>query len=326
MGKFYDDGTYSGIRRISLTADDESLTSVQIYYGLEGNANLTDRIFAGHRRGSEVGEVIEYNLNYPQEIVTKISGYIGISVTSLTFHTNQRKLGPCGKEKGTYFEAQTRGKMEGKIVGVFGSSGTRLSSIGMYMRKPRTPKYEEFYCSQVYGGHGGGEWTDGTYSGVKRITLTADQYALTSIQLHYALDGDESLTGISFSGAQHGGVIGIPHLGALGDRMENSLNYPEENITKISGHFGIYKPWPESWVVIKSLTFHTNKAKYGPCGQESGTYFETEVEGKIVGFFGSSGTLVDSIGMYMLKPRTASKDEATECGENRDDQIIPAAV
>ena len=66
--------------------------------------------------------------------------------------------------------------------------------------------------------------------------------------------------------------------------------------------------------MIKYLTFHTNKGKYGPCGQESRTYFETEEEGNIVGFSGSSGTLMDSIGVYMLKPRF-SDDEASEYGE-----------
>ena len=50
--------------------------------------------------------------------------------------------------------------------------------------------------------------------------MTTNQYSLTSVQLHYGLDDDESLRARSFSDGKHGGVIGIPHLGALGDRME----------------------------------------------------------------------------------------------------------
>ena len=40
----------------------------------------------------------------------------------------------------------------------------------------------------------GGEWSNGTYSGVKEITMMTNQYSLTSVQLHYGLDGDESLS------------------------------------------------------------------------------------------------------------------------------------
>jgi hypothetical protein len=86
--------------------------------------------------------------------------------------------------------------------------------------------------------------------------------------------------------------------------MQYNLNYPEEFVTKISGYFGQYGPHK----VLLSLTFHTNQRKLGPCGAEVGPSFETEVGGKIVGIFGSSGDLVDSIGVYMLKPRSSEDD------------------
>ena len=74
------------------------------------------------------------------------------------------------------------------------------------------------------------------------------------------------------------------------------------------GYIGSYKSWP---AVIKSLTFHTNQRKLGPWGQEQGSHFETEMGGNIVGLFGSSATVVDSIGVYMLKPRPL-KNEVSE--------------
>jgi hypothetical protein len=83
--------------------------------------------------------------------------------------------------------------------------------------------------------------------------------------------------------------------------MQYNLNYPQEIVTKISGYFGSYY----SSLVIKSLTFHTNQRTLGPSGQEKGTFFETEVGGKIVGIFGTCGPLLDSIGVYMLKQKTS---------------------
>ena len=55
---------------------------------------------------------------------------------------------------------------------------------------------------------------------------------------------------------------------------------PQEILKKISGFYGAH----QSWVIIKSLTFHTNQPKIGPHGPEQGTYFQTnKEEGKITG-------------------------------------------
>lgn len=153
----------------------------------------------------------------------------------------------------------------------------------------------EFCCSQLYGGLGGSDRSDGTYSGFRRITMTATHDLLTSVQLHYGLEGDESVKDKYMEGFLYGN--------AVGSLEECNLNYPEEFVTKLSGYFERFIPSPEFGFVIKSLTFHTNQRKFGPCGPERGTYFETDVIGKIVGLFGRSGDLLDSIGVYMQKPR-----------------------
>ena len=38
---------------------------------------------------------------------------------------------------------------------------------------------------------------------------------------------------------------------------------PQEILKKISGFYGAH----QSWVIIKSLTFHTNQGKIGPYGK-----------------------------------------------------------
>ena len=84
--------------------------------------------------------------------------------------------------------------------------------------------------------------------------------------------------------------------------LQYDLNYPEEIITKISSYYDAHWHWFMTFVIVKSLTFHTNQRRLGPCGSERGTYFEIEQEGNIVGIhgFGSCG-FVDSIGVYMCK-------------------------
>lgn len=53
-------------------------------------------------------------------------------------------------------------------------------------------------------------------------------------------------------------------------------------------------------VLIRSLTFESNKRKYGSYGIEQGTYFSLPtIGGKIVGFHGKSGWYLGAIGVHL---------------------------
>ena len=69
-----------------------------------------------------------------------------------------------------------------------------------------------------------------------------------------------------------------------------------------SGYYGLV-PFIPSPVVTSILTFVSNKGKVlGPYGKQQGTPFTLPVEGgRIIGFIGRSGTVVDAIG-FRLSP------------------------
>lgn len=78
------------------------------------------------------------------------------------------------------------------------------------------------------------------------------------------------------------------------------LEYPDEFLTSVHGHYGSINDW--GVVCVRSLTFQSNRKTYGPFGIEQGTYFSFPMTGgKIVGFHGRSGWYLDAIGIY-LKP------------------------
>lgn len=80
--------------------------------------------------------------------------------------------------------------------------------------------------------------------------------------------------------------------------MQISLQYPHEVLTGFCGYYDSLTGEASS-NVVKSLTFFTNKGKYGPFGEETGTFFASaKSEGKIVGFHGSSGCYLNSIGVH----------------------------
>uniref|UniRef100_M0ZRB6 Jacalin-domain protein n=1 Tax=Solanum tuberosum TaxID=4113 RepID=M0ZRB6_SOLTU len=88
-------------------------------------------------------------------------------------------------------------------------------------------------------------------------------------------------------------------------QFQIKLQFPEEYLTSVSGYYSpvVYGGSP----VIRSLTFSSNKRKFGPFGVEGGTPFSMPMEGgQIVGFKGRSGWYLDAIGFYIAKVKTTT--------------------
>jgi hypothetical protein len=78
------------------------------------------------------------------------------------------------------------------------------------------------------------------------------------------------------------------------------INHPTEILTHITGYYGPAMGMGPN--VIKSLTFHTTKGKYGPYGEELGQPFSTRLrDGTIVGIHGRKGLFIDAIGVHVLE-------------------------
>lgn len=95
------------------------------------------------------------------------------------------------------------------------------------------------------------------------------------------------------------------------------FDYPYEILTHVSGHYGpVMYMGPN---VIKSLTFHSTKTKYGPFGEALGTPFSTNVkEGKIVGFHGRKGLFLDALGVHLVE------EKVTPPSRPPSSDIVPA--
>lgn len=80
--------------------------------------------------------------------------------------------------------------------------------------------------------------------------------------------------------------------------MQVKLEFPHEVLNCVSGYYG--EIGGEKTKVIRSLTFYTSRGKYGPFGEEKGTYFTSpKTDGKVVGFHGRSSMYLDAIGVHM---------------------------
>ncbi|CAN1836976.1 Jacalin-related lectin 19 [Linum perenne] len=78
------------------------------------------------------------------------------------------------------------------------------------------------------------------------------------------------------------------------------MQYPDEYLTQIHGYYHpvVHGGHP----VIRSLTFTTNKRRFGPFGVEEGKPFTHNLEGvSVVGFSGRGGWYLDSIGVHYVE-------------------------
>jgi len=56
---------------------------------------------------------------------------------------------------------------------------------------------------------------------------------------------------------------------------------------------------------VNSLTIHTNMKSYGPFGDEEGKPFASDI-GRVIGFHGKCGALLDSLGVVVILGDTSS--------------------
>ncbi|CAH2036786.1 unnamed protein product [Thlaspi arvense] len=330
-GIIFDDGIYTGIRQINLSRS-VGIVSMKVCYDFRGQAVWGSK--HGGRGGFKHDKIV---FDYPSEVLTHVTGtygplmYMGPNVIkSLTFHTNKGKHGPFGEEQGPSF---THKIDEGKVVGFLGREGLFLDSIGVHVMEckisPLKPSPqnaivphnnsgvaeiqnspwanklvlaanghgEEFERGVIkeptpsgpgpWGGDGGKPWDDGVFSGIKQIFVTRANDAISSIQVEYDRNGQ------SVWSVKHGGNSG----GVATHRIK--LEYPNEMLTCISGYYGPLNNSERS-NVVKSLTFYTSRGKYGPYGEETGTYFtSTTTQGKVLGLHGRSSSYLDAIGVHM---------------------------
>ncbi|KAL5697665.1 hypothetical protein ACHQM5_028786 [Ranunculus cassubicifolius] len=141
-----------------------------------------------------------------------------------------------------------------------------------------------------WGGHGGSNWDDGTYTGVRSITLVYDR-CIDSIRVEYDKNGKTVLA------EKHGGTGGT-------QTTTIQLQYPEEFLTTVSGY---YSPVVHGGsAVIRSLVFKSNKRSFGPFGVQEGTPFNFPMDGGlIVGFKGRSDWYLDAIGFRLSRVHSA---------------------
>lgn len=211
------------------------------------------------------------------EYIRWIHGWYGNYIDSITMITNKNReitWGGSGGPKDYHYGAWKGLKIDGFQV----SAGQFLDSIGVYSTQTlETPSFSSFGPA---GGMGGDEYYIKPYVNdsprVTRVTVCAGQW-IDSIKLEWSDN-----RGVTYKSRKIGGNGGKCSSLKLGRG---------EYIQYVQGKRGQF---------VDSLVIITNTGTSKRWGGKGGTqsfFYEAPYLGKIVGFHGGAGTVVDSIGV-----------------------------
>ena len=230
--------------------------------------------------GSDKGK---YNDTIPLDsdhLIVRVEGYTdGKHVGNLMF-TVQSKIGGPPTYYGPYGRNITGDKyaLDAIILGFHGRAGETLIALGVYYLS-----LEE--KSPQFGGVAGDLWEDPVNTnsppivGIKRITITYST-VIDSIQVDYRLLWDGTL-----NGDKHGGE---------GSSMYMMDLEEGERLIEVRASAG---------ALLSQVAFITEKSdgtigEYGPFGQERKDDNIISFFGDIIGFWGTEGSVVYSLGVY----------------------------
>ncbi|CAN7104973.1 unnamed protein product [Brassica rapa subsp. narinosa] len=288
-GNEFDDVGFDGVKKITVGADEFSITYIKIEYSKDGKVEIREH-------GTSRGQLKEFSVDYPNDNIVAVGGsynhiftYDTTLITSLYFTTSRGFTSPLfGEKTGTDFEFQ--GENRGKLLGFHGRAGFAIDAIGAYFHtgsqggqgggpRPVVPGK-----IGPLGGAKGNEFDDVGFDGVKKVTVGADEFSVTYLKIEYIKDGKVEIR-------EHGTN--------RGQLKEFSVDYPNDNIVAVGGSYNHIFTYDTT--LITSLYFTTSRGFTSPLfGEKKGTDFEFQGEnrGKLLGFHGRAGYAIDAIGAY----------------------------
>ena len=261
-----------GVRSIAIRHGNQ-VDSLQVTYLLADGSSYT-----ASKHGGGGGTPSSFTLAGDERII-RVEGKTNHTlVDQVTFITKnaagiEKRYGPYGKTGKTAFS------IDGYVVGFYGRAGNLLDALGVYYLPPLTK-------SALYGGDGGNAFADPVETNIPPVVNIKRMRIRHGNQVD-SIDADYELLG--------GGVLDGTNHGGSGGRPTDVSFVEGELIEQMSGR--------TNNTLVDQITFTTRKpdgstGKYGPFGKTGRTEFQ--VDGRIVGFFGRSGNLLDALGVFYV--------------------------
>ncbi|EOA33933.1 hypothetical protein CARUB_v10021427mg [Capsella rubella] len=280
----WDDGVFESIRTVYVNYNTTNIKCITFHYQ---NHTVVERQH-GWESIQDGGEEEEFELDYPNELITSVEGTFKsfgageIRVTSLIFKSSEGRTSPTfGTVSGTKFVLENKGCA---VVGFHGRhSDCDLVAIGAYYGQIPPPTAEKL---RPQGGYRGSSWDDGVYDDVRKIYVGKCENGIAFLKFVY--DKDTRMV----IGDDHGNKTPL-------EIKEFDVEYPSEYITSVDGCYD--RVIGSEVEVITLLRFKTNKRTSISVGFESSSSFILcKVGYKIVGFHGKASNMINQLGVHVM--------------------------
>ncbi|KAL8246277.1 hypothetical protein R6Q59_007493 [Mikania micrantha] len=272
------------LQKITIDHGDDVIYSLMFTCQHEGASHTSSKV-GGSAGGQTVSEVM---LDSDEEIVG-IKGSIGYRdghtiISSLSFETNKRIHGPFGGASTSMFSIPWE---NGSLVGFYGIAGHYIDGIGVHV-KPNEKIIRVGTWGRSDPGAPRNVWSFKLEKNhhLKKITIDHGD-------LIFSLMFSTQYKGLTNTSNRFGGWNG-------GDKVSEVTFDRNEEIIAISGTVALSRGDDAGHTVIASISFVTNKKRYGPFGNMRGKPFTLPWDdGSFAGFYGLCGLYIDSIGVYL---------------------------
>ena len=238
-------------------------------------------LFVAEKHGGDGGEKSSYTLS-TDEVMVGIEGFTtDVVVDRISFRIANtgtgeiKKIGPFGTTGINPYS------LDGLILCFYGRYGTMLDGIGAYYLDIPSE-------GPVFGGDSGASWQDPVMwnphpiVGITGITVWSGK-SVDAIKIQYEL-----LWGSQYNGDKHGGD---------GGSASNIYLDPGEVIEEVRMSVGGY---------INQVKFVTRRqdgstGEYGPYGEAGDDDTDVKLYGRVIGFHGGEGNVLDALGVYYIQ-------------------------
>ncbi|KAL8246266.1 hypothetical protein R6Q59_007482 [Mikania micrantha] len=273
------------LQKITIDHGDDVIYSLMFTCQHEGVSHTSSKV-GGIAGGQTLSEVM---LDSDEDIVG-IKGSIGnrdghTVISSLSFETNKKRIhGPFGGASASAFSIPWD---NGSLAGFYGIAGYYIDSIGVHVKT-----YEKIIRVGTWGRSDPGVPTN-VWSFQLEKNHHLEKITIDHGDLIYSLMFSTQYQGLTNSSNRFGGWNG-------GDKVSEVKFDRDEEIIAISGTVALSRGDDPGNTVIASISFVTNKKRYGPFGSMRGKSFTVPWDdGSFAGFYGLCGWYIDSIGVYL---------------------------
>ncbi|KFK27995.1 hypothetical protein AALP_AA8G458000 [Arabis alpina] len=307
IGDPFDDGAFDGVRAVTIYTDKIGVTGITVRYVANDQFHIRN-----HGNGNSLCEQFDFEVEYPVEFITAISGSHGVDtklntsfVSSLQFVTSHGRTSELFGDSSTFstpFVLESHGGQAERVVGFLGASGDRINTLGAHFGYPTRTSTRNVPILEIVLPPIVSVGLSSFDDGVKKVTVKGNNTGISYLKIEYVQDD-------KFEEREHGSDKKDQH--EVDFEIDFEIEYPQEYITAMVISWSVLSTEPQV-MAIAILTSYSRWGMLGLEGNNCKNYTLKPKAGlgpKMVGFTGGANSTINYIGARFVPKSSNAKTE-----------------